>query len=417
MTLGLRVGAALSLLVAVTVILSWTVVNRSVVQPYGQELRQAVLGESLHLARQVHQGADPAELAAEHGVELARVDGKRPPTFAEGWTRAEHRGRKLLVHRDGDRVQTLVRLPGGWLHVTRTLDLEGPRRVTLRLLGAVALLLVLCTWLLTRMAGRPLEQAASAMERMAGGDLRHRLPERGAPELKSAARSFNAMADRVETMLEAERQLMAGISHELRTPLTRLRLELELLREGLLSEERLSAMEGDLGELDMLVGEMLESSRLQLGERKLRREPVALHELAREAVEAMPLPDHEVELVGTGEVVEVDRTRLKRVLTNLLQNAGKYAPKGTAVTVRVEGRSVAVADEGPGVPEDALARLFEPFYRADRSRSRATGGVGLGLMIARQVVELHGGRIRAANRPNGGLVVHLTLPTESAGSG
>jgi len=416
-SLGVRVGAALALLVAVTLGLSWTVVNRAVVKPFSQELRQAFLDEAIHVARQVQQGTAVEDLEQELGLDLELLPGPRPSVDASAWVRTEHRGRKLLLRRSDDGAEALVRIKSGWVRIARPLDLQGPQRLMLRGLGVAGLLVLLCSWLLTRMAGRPLEQAATAMQHMADGDLSHRLEERGAPELRSAARSFNAMADRVERMLEAERRLMAGISHELRTPLTRLRLELELLREGLTSEARLAAMEGDLGELDVLVGEMLASSRLQLGAQRLVRTPIALHDLAADAIAAMPLPDHDVVLEGTGSTLHLDGTRMRRVLTNLLQNAGKYAPAGSRVTVRVEDRSIAVADEGPGVPEEALVRLFEPFYRADPSRSRATGGSGLGLMIARQVVELHGGRIRACNRTNGGLVIVLTLPEQSAREG
>ena len=206
---------------------------------------------------------------------------------------------------------------------------------------------------------------------------------------------------------------MAGISHELRTPLTRLRLEVELLRDmGTASASRLDAMEGDLGELDQLIGELLEISRLDLGRESLVMGPTDLRAVAEEACERMPLDAHEVTVEGTGAAIEGDHARLVRVVTNLLQNAGKYAPEGSPVTVRVDGHSLEVADRGPGVPPEDLDGIFSAFHRVDRSRSRKTGGLGLGLMIARKVARGHGGELSARLRDGGGLVVQLLLPRD-----
>ncbi|MBW2258001.1 MAG: two-component sensor histidine kinase, partial [Deltaproteobacteria bacterium] len=222
---------------------------------------------------------------------------------------------------------------------------------------------------------------------------------------------FNRMADRIDGVLRTERELMAGMSHELRTPLARLRLELELFRDEGAPEKRIRAIEGDIAELEGLIGQLLQLSRLQLGEQPLEVTQVDLKALVERARDTASLQDHPVSVEGPGGQIQGDAELLHRVLVNLLQNAGRYAPSGSRVVVTVRGGEVTVEDEGPGVPEDQISRLFDPFWRAEGSRARATGGLGLGLMLVRQVVELHGGTVRAENRPNGGLRVMVSLPT------
>jgi signal transduction histidine kinase len=245
---------------------------------------------------------------------------------------------------------------------------------------------------------------------MAEGDLGHRLPEQGPKELQDAARGFNRLAERIDGMLRREKELMAAISHELRTPLTRMRLELELLRDSGASESRIAAMEGDLIELDELVGELAELSRLELGAARLTLEPIGARALIEEAARRVPLAEHRLEVSGDGFMLQGDRRLLLRALENLLRNVGRYTPPGTVAKIVAQGRELIVEDEGPGVSADALARLAEPFFRVESSRSKATGGLGLGLFIARRVAEVHGGQLIAEARPGGGLRVRLRLP-------
>jgi signal transduction histidine kinase len=219
------------------------------------------------------------------------------------------------------------------------------------------------------------------------------------------------MADRVENILRTEKELMAGISHELRTPLARLRLEIELLRDHEVPEKRLDAMENDLAEVDHLIGELLEMSRLALGERHLVEGEVDLMRVAKEAAERNPLPDHRLIVEGEALPLIGDHDRLVRVIGNLIQNAGKYAPKDTEVRVTIDGRKIVVLDRGSGVPPEDLARLFEPFYRGVRAKSKSTG-LGLGLMLSQRIVSLHGGTIEAGNVEGGGLSITIELPAD-----
>ncbi|MEM7679345.1 MAG: HAMP domain-containing sensor histidine kinase, partial [Myxococcota bacterium] len=166
---------------------------------------------------------------------------------------------------------------------------------------------------------------------------------------------------------------------------------------------RLDAMETDLQDADDLIGELLELSRLSVGTRQLSEGAVSLDAVVIEAVERTPLPDHQVEVTGQAGSVRGDQARLVRVVRNLLSNAGKYAPKDTIVSVELAPSTITVRDRGQGVPDSELDRLFEPFYRGHRAGSGH--GLGLGLMIAQQVIRLHGGTISARNHPEGGLAV------------
>lgn len=292
----------------------------------------------------------------------------------------------------------LLETPGGMVSVQRDLDLERRVRTVPKVLLVVVLLILVVAVLIARQSVQPLRRTTRAMVRMGTGDLDHRLPEGGPVEIRDASRAFNDLAGRVKQLLATERQLLAGISHELRTPLTRLRLETELLRDAGVDPKRLDRIDADLTQLDDLIGEALELSRLQLGTAPLNRESTDLAELAR------TLGD-DVIVDGTG-TVDADRFLVGRALGNLVGNARKYAP-GSPIRIHVDGPVVTVRDEGPGVPESELHQLFEPFYRT-RVGSRRAEGHGLGLMIVRTVAELHGGSVRAHNA-DPGLAVELRL--------
>ncbi|MCB9763468.1 MAG: HAMP domain-containing histidine kinase [Alphaproteobacteria bacterium] len=415
MSLRLRLTLAIVLLVTVTLGLAWAITGRAVLRPLTREVFQDYMRQSMYVAHKIDEGVDPDVLEGELDLRIRVEEAPPPPPpgHPDAVDRRTIRGREVVYHR-GPRNWIAVRARSGWVIVERDLDLDRPGRR-----GALALLIIalgvtgVAVWVAGR-ATRPLRTAQAAMERIAEGDLSHRLEVASPPELAAAARSFNTMVDRVEGMLRREKELMAGISHELRTPLTRLRLEMELLRDAGVSEKRVAAMEGDVAEIDRLVGELLQISRLELGQQTLHTRRKNLRALVDEVVEAVPLPKHTVEIEGEGVEVEVDPALLQRAVGNLLRNAGRYTPAGTTVTLILDGPTLTVADQGPGVPEEALPRLFEPFFRAEGSRAKATGGLGLGLMIVRQVLELHGGTATAWNRPGGGLAVKLSLPPEAA---
>ncbi|MCB9746253.1 MAG: HAMP domain-containing histidine kinase [Alphaproteobacteria bacterium] len=448
MSIRARLALALVLLVLVTMGLAWTVTGRAVLRPFASAVFKEFVQQSVYVAERIEAGEDPEAVAAQTGLDLRVMPlapDARPPRGARGaeedarsgkagrrggrgsredltleegrgsdeWQHKELRGRQIM-YRPGARSLVAVSTSVGWVVVRRELDIDAPARR-----GAVFLLLVAgavglgAVWL-SVMATRPLATSQEAMERIAAGELDHRLEVRGPRELAAAAASFNAMADRVEAMLRREKELMAGISHELRTPLTRLGLEVELLRDAGVPERRVDAMAADLAEMERLIQEMLNISRLELGQQPLHRRPTKLRAVVDEALRQQPLPEHELVVEGEGETLELDRDLATRALGNLLSNARRYTPPGAEVRVRLEGARVSVLDRGPGVSEASLPRLFEPFFREDASRAKATGGLGLGLMIVAQVMRLHGGSVRAWNREGGGLGVCLDFREASA---
>jgi signal transduction histidine kinase len=293
-------------------------------------------------------------------------------------------------------------------------DIERPRRRVGWGFPILALLVLAGAVLTSGWVLRPLRRTSAAMDRVAQGDLAVRVPE-GSDEAGRIGATFNRMAERVSAMLTGQRRLVAGVSHELRTPLARMRLLTELLRDSGADPARLDALEAEIGAVDGMVGELLESARLDQGVLALKREPVALQELVHQALAAVELGERALELdVPDDLVLPLDRVRMVRVLSNLLSNAARYTPATARVSIHASrtaaGARLVIADDGPGVPEEELPELFVPFFRGERSRSKATGGLGLGLMLVKQIVEAHGGDIRATNRPEGGLAMLIDLP-------
>ena len=409
-----RLTLLLGLAVLMTLGLAWFLTGRAVIAPFTRDVLRAHLEQVAFVADELEGGADLRTLGRRLGIKLRRVE-RLPRPFRTRGPRGRTRcrdyraqGRVLRACR-GRRGVVATRLRRGWLVAQRPLDPEAPERRVIVVLVVVGAVVLAISAGIASVVARPVRASVEAMERMAGGDLSHRLAESGFAEASGVSRAFNRMADRVAALLAAERSLMAGISHELRTPLARLRLELELLRDRDVPERRVAAMEADVEDIDRLIGEILESSRLALGEREVRFSDVDLREVVEEALGMQPLPDHVVRLEGEARLVRGDHARLVRVVRNLLENAGKYAEKETEIRIQVEGTAVEVCDRGPGVLGSDIPRLFEPFYRG-RGRSPSATGYGLGLMIVKQVVALHDGHLEARNRPGGGLCVRFTLP-------
>jgi signal transduction histidine kinase len=280
-------------------------------------------------------------------------------------------------------------------------------------LVATALMAAFSVWITT-----PLRRMSRSMDRVAAGDLEHRVRVRGRDEGAAMARSFNAMADRVRAMIVGQKELMAGVSHELRSPLARMKLSLALLGRGQGGEARIADLEAEVDAIDALVGELLLASRLDLQAVPIEPVELDLADVCREgwsrvADEAAAAgATLELALAGQARRVMADRALTVRILGNLFENAVRHAGRGrVTVSSRPAGDRVrlAVADEGPGVERADLDRLFEPFFRADRSRSHRTGAGGLGLMIVRRAVEAHGGTVRAELAAPRGLVVTFDL--------
>ena len=259
--------------------------------------------------------------------------------------------------------------------------------------------------LLARRLARPLEEVGAAERRVAGGDYGARVPREGPEELASLADSFNQMAMSLEDQERMRRDFIANAAHELRTPLTNLQGYLEALRDGVIVPDR-ATYESLWEEADRLVRLSRSLDALADGQETGRARPVELDiaEAARAAV-ARALPS--LERAGLRVAVEApgrlptraDADELAQVLDNLLSNAVRYTPAGGEVTVRVEPRLseviVSVENTGDDIPAEDLPRIFERFYRVEKSRDRARGGAGIGLAIVKQLVEGAGGRVGA----------------------
>lgn len=282
------------------------------------------------------------------------------------------------------------------------------------LLLALMATVFVAAYLIIRRALRPLRLLGAGVGALAEGRLDIAVPRQGDDELGLLTDAFNRMARRVHDMVRSRERLLRDVSHELRSPITRLKVALEMLPEG--PQQR--AMAADVVEMETMVAHLLELERLREGG-VLRREPHDLVALAREAIERTGDRPPGVRLaVAPGRlVVPVDADGVRTVLRNLIDNAIKYSlPDSRPVEVSLVGGAesavVRITDDGPGLPEGDLEKAFEPFYRGDPSRSRSTGGYGLGLSICRGIMEAHGGTIAIEPGAGRGATIVLWFPRE-----
>lgn len=295
--------------------------------------------------------------------------------------------------------------------------------------GAFILTGALLCYLLARQSTAPVIHIRDLTSRFAGGDLTARITMPGVlkrrDEIGGLAGDFNLMAARIESLMKAQRRLIADVSHELRSPITRLRLAVGLLRRNLdtASRQSLTRMELEIERLDALIAQLLTLSRMESLDQLPPTESFDLRVLVREIA-----CDADFEAGGLDRSVSVleceycsirgARDLIRSAVENVVRNALKYTEPKTEVLIRLLNTNdrgtaaIIVEDQGPGVPTEALGHMFEPFYRVDEARDRRSGGAGLGLAIAKQIVTVHGGTIRAANREAGGLEVSILLPAE-----
>ena len=309
------------------------------------------------------------------------------------------------------------------------------------------LMCYLLAWSMTS----PVTRLRKAAQSLAAGDLSARA---GAPasgkrdELTELMRDFDRMAERIEGLVDSQSRLLKDVSHELRSPLARLSVALGLARQRAASEVgpeaapelelALNRIELEADRLNQLIQRLLTISRLESGTDGLRKTFFSLRELVEQVAH-----DAEYETPGRGcrvtmpgntsadavdeFLVEADPGLLRSAVENVVRNATRYTAEGTMVEVRLERQRAAkgegeqiivrVLDSGPGVPDEALPKIFEPFYRLDDARNQQTGGAGLGLSIADRAIRLHGGQLRASNRKEGGLEVEIRIPAVAPSPG
>ena len=288
---------------------------------------------------------------------------------------------------------------------------------------AAALALVLALILAYQIL-KPIDHLTRAAQEMSSGDLTQRVPEQGHDEIATLARSFNQMGDSLLRSMEQRRAMTADIAHELRTPLAVQRAQLEAMQDGIypMTVENLQVALDQNRFLSHLVEDLRTLALADAGELRLDLEPVNLAELLENITNRFR-PAAEATQVGlqfsTKEpalkpIIQADPIRLEQILINLIGNALRYTPDNGQILITLESipswAVITIQDSGPGISPEALEHLFERFYRADRSRSREAGGSGLGLTIAQQLANAHGGSISAENASNGGALFKLILP-------
>lgn len=281
-----------------------------------------------------------------------------------------------------------------------------PRREAIVYGIAFLLSIGLLAWVVARMTMRPLKQLADAATALGNDIERAPLPERGATELRQAAAAFNAMQQRIRHHIRQRSQILAAVTHDLQTPLTRLRLRLEKVDDPELRDKLVS----DLTAMQAMVREGLDLARSMDSSEKPQR--LDLDSIVDSVCADAEDAGQPVKFSGnTGASLLGRPVALRRCLTNLIDNAIKYGGSAEVSVEREDGFAlIHIRDRGAGIPENELDKVFEPFYRLEGSRSRETGGTGLGLTIARNIAEQHGGTLVLHNHPQGGLEAVLRLP-------
>jgi len=330
--------------------------------------------------------------------------------------------RTVIDHSDGRQFWLTHDFQG----VTLDRFLERPRVVALPLVVGVLLGALVCL-ALARYLTAPIERLRRAAVAYAGGKLTLRVgPSLGSrrDEIVDLAKAFDHMAERLNNLMSSQKQLLRDVSHELRSPLSRLQVASGLARQrcGDHPSPELDRIDREVDRLNEMIGQLLSLFRLESDTQLPAAESVDLRELVETVAEDAALEAqsrqcslHVEKLVPA--VVRGNASLLHSALENVVRNAIKYSPDRTAITLTLDRHAerpnwlaIQVRDRGPGVPEEMLSRLFEPFVRVGDARDRNSGGYGLGLAIARRAVQLHGGQISARNEPKGGFLVTISLP-------
>ena len=284
------------------------------------------------------------------------------------------------------------------------------RIIFLGTLTVLLMLLGICYWMLHRLL-RPVRDIQAGVARMGRGELEHRIAVRRNDDLGDLTRTINDMAGDIEQMLDAKRQILLGISHELRSPITRAKVSVELLD----ASTTRTRLEEDLVEMETLVTELLESERLNSRHQVLNPEPVSITALI-DSVIAQGFGDRVRILVAHDlPILVLDEMRVRLLLRNLLGNAVRYAgatPPTLRAAVSGDTLRIEVEDKGAGIAPEHIERLTDPFYRVDPSRTRATGGFGLGLYLCRLICEAHGGELTITSTLGVGTTVTATLQSQ-----
>ncbi len=345
-------------------------------------------------ALQIHfQGADTAWSTSPHPMDRHRIHfrtWRNQPNLRGGMSH----GRFYVEYRH-DTGTYLFELSGEyernpalkWIHGFIVLS------TALILLGA---------YLSIRRILRPIRLLDTGVKEVSKGNLKHRVPVTKSDELGQLSQAFNTMSQRLHEMLTAKEQLLRDVSHELRSPLTRMKVALEFVKEG----QTRNLMRSDIKEMEQMITHILETARLHHAHSSLKLQETDLTKLINDVLASYQQSPPGVTVKGTGSSIlcMVDPEQIKIVLKNVLENAVKYSRKESqAIRISVDKTDswlvIEIEDTGIGIDPDVLTYIWEPFYRADKSRSRNTGGYGLGLSLCKTIIEAHGGNIDIRSTP------------------
>jgi signal transduction histidine kinase len=334
----------------------------------------------------------------------------RPPASS---SREQQQNRIVITHRADDGRY--------WFVAASPLDRSRPWMFFpyyLLVAGVVALLY----WLAATGLVSPIRKASTSAEAFGRGELTTRVSSRRKDEIGDLARSFNQMADRLETLITSERRLLQDVSHELRSPLARLKLATKLARTSSDQEAALDRIERDIDRMTSLMSDIVEITRLEGDPSPLEMTDLSLEQLVDSIAEdcRIEAETHGCFIAVSGGLdhqVRGNEELLRRAIENVVRNAIRYSPKESLVEIAITNKSgtarIEVRDEGPGVPPELCAKLFEPFFRVEKARDTLRGGTGLGLSIASRAIQLHHGTITAENA-DPGLRVSMSLPLQQA---
>jgi two-component system sensor histidine kinase RstB len=392
-------------------------------------IAEETLGGGLRLARDVLQSTPDADRAAaldslreKFGHPIEMVPGEEVPERVN----ERFAGGDDVVFHFGDGIFLLAPLSDGKgaLRFGPLPTFVGPSQTNAMIgLAMLLLLIAIAIALLLRPVSKQLRLLERAATAIAAGNFSTRVDERKASSARTLAHAFNNMADRTESLLRTQRELLQAVSHELRTPLSRIHFAIDLIRtagDDRQLEQRLQSLDTAAQELDDLVGELLRYVRLETSEPLLGRDEVDLLCLAKELIEEQSLvhPEKQFEigprLAGGDAELVADRVSVKRALGNLLANAARFGKRRVVIDVAhgQDGWCIDVDDDGPGIPAEDRARVFEPFVRLEQSGR----GAGLGLALVRRIVAHYGGTVEAQASPLGGCRIHTVWPTREAPS-
>jgi signal transduction histidine kinase len=301
---------------------------------------------------------------------------------------------------------------GNWINIrTENISVKEPRPPLLAAVMLIVLMVGIGIWAALN-AINPLRQMAKAANTLASDYKHEPLVEQGPYDVRESLRAFNRMGRRLETTVAGQRQLLAAIGHDLRTPITSLKLKVEMLSDAS-ERERMSRA---LAELERITEAALAAATA--GQSDEPFQPLDMYSLVDSLIEDLRDLGLSVSFneIDVRPIVMGRSDELTRALRNLIENAVRYGDMAHVCLSERAGKAiVTIQDTGPGIPEDALERVFEPLVRLEQSRNRETGGHGLGLHIAKNLIEAHSGHIDLSNPPTGGLLVTVTLPLKAAG--